>query len=93
MNRPVRGHSQHQPVPAAIGPVSLGRPLAWADPSAAPSGALWPAYRLVYMHAPRMTTFAVLWRTTVDDLVERLLQRLAWQQSSVVGLARLGVGR
>ena len=100
VNRPVRGHSQHQPAPSAIGPVSLGRLLAWADPSAAPSGAHWPAYRLVDMHAPiyssnapRMTTFAVLWRTTVDDLVERLLQRFAWRQSRVVGLARLGVGR
>ena len=68
--------------------------------SAAPSGALWPAYRLVGMHAlqgfyadPRMAAFAALWRRTVDELVERLLQRFAWQRSSVVGFARLGAGR
>ena len=74
--------------------------LAWADQGAAPSGALWPAYRLVGMHAPdgsstdpRTAAFAALWRTTLDDLLERLLQRFAWQRSSVLGSARLGSGR
>ena len=100
VNRAARGHHEHQPASSATSPVSLPRLLAWADPSAATSGALWPAYRLVEIHAPglpstnpRMTAFAALWRSTVHDLVERLLQRFAWQESSVVGFARLGAGR
>ena len=100
VTHPARTHRQHQAASPVVGPVSLPRLLAGADPTAAASGALWPAYRLVGMHAPqgsspepRMAAFAALWRTTLDELVERLLQRFAWQRSSVVGFARLGSGR
>ena len=62
--------------------------------------ALWPAYRLVDMHAPerpaadpRVTAFGALWHSTVEELVEQLLQRFAWQRSGVVAIARLGSGR
>jgi hypothetical protein len=84
----------------AEGPVSVARLLAWADPGAGPMGALWPAYRLVDVHAPegpagdpRATAFGALWRSTIQDLVEQLLQRVAWQRNGVVGFARLGSGR
>jgi hypothetical protein len=96
-DRPRRSH----PAPAAEQhPLSLPRLLAWADPAAAASPALWPAYRLVDMHAPegsapdpRSAAFGALWQATVDQLVERLIQRFAWQRSAIVGLARLGAGR
>ena len=100
VNRPARAHHQ-RPAPASVqGPISLARLLAWADPDAAPAGALWPAYRLVDMQAPnaspadpRMAAFGALWRSTVHDLMERLLQQFAWERTGVVGFARLGVGR
>lgn len=100
VQRPARPHRHHQPAPSVTGPISLPRLLAWADSSAGPSGALWPAYRLIDIHAPdassadpRLTAFAALWRITVEDLVDRLLQRFAWQRSIVVGFTRLGTAR
>ena len=100
VNRPARAHHQ-RPAPASVqGPTSLARLLAWADPDAAPAGALWPAYRLVDMQAPnaspadpQMAAFGALWRSTVHDLMERLLQQFAWERTGVVGFARLGVRR
>jgi hypothetical protein len=95
-----RSHHQH-PAPSIVqGPTSLPRLLAWADQGAMPPGTLWPAYRLVGMHAPdasatdpRMTTFGALWRSAVHDLVERLVRQFAWERTGVVGFARLGAGR
>ena len=82
------------------GPLSLARLLVWADPGATATAALWPAYRLVDMQASdgvtddvRLTAFGVLWHRTVQDLVDRLLQHLAWQRTGVVGFVRLGAGR
>ena len=94
-----RGHRERPAPTRAAGPVSLPRLLAWADPAAAAAGALWPAYRLVDMHAPgsaadpRVTAFGALWRSTIHELVEQLLQRFAWQPSAVVGVGRLVPGR
>jgi hypothetical protein len=97
VNRSTRSHRE-RPAPArAEGPVSLARLLAWADPGSAPTGALWPAHRLVDMHGPdgpsadrRMTAFSALWRATLDELLEQLVQQFAWRGSGVVGFARPG---
>jgi len=40
-----------------------------------------------------MTTFGALWRSTVHDLVKRLVRQFAWERTGVVGFARLGAGR
>jgi hypothetical protein len=96
---PVRAHHE-QPAPTIVhGPISLPRLLAWADLGTAPVEPLWPAYRLIDMHAPdgstadlRMVAFGALWRTTVHDLVERLLSQFAWERRGIVGFARLGAG-
>ena len=100
VNQRARGHPQRPAPTRAEGPLSLPRLLAWADPGVTPMGALWPAYRLVDMHAPaglaadqRVTAFGALWRSTVQDLVEQLLQHFAWQRSGAVGFARPGSGR
>jgi hypothetical protein len=95
------GRSLHKrPAPSiAQGPASLARLLVWADADAAPTGALWPVYRLVDMHAPegsvadpRMAAFGALWRSTVQDLVDGLVRQFAWERTGVAGFARLGVG-
>ncbi|HKO32609.1 MAG TPA: SpoIID/LytB domain-containing protein [Candidatus Limnocylindria bacterium] len=100
VNHTGRSHHDRTAPSIAQGPISLARLLAWADPGATPPGALWPAYRLVDMHAPdvsagdpRMSTFGALWRSAVHDLVERLVRQFAWERTGVVGFARLGAGR
>jgi hypothetical protein len=99
VNHPAQAHHD-RPAPIIVqGPLSLPRLLAWADPGSVPPGALWPAYRLVGMHAPdgpasdpRTAAFGALWASTIHDLVERLLRQFAWERSGFVGFARLGVG-
>jgi hypothetical protein len=75
--------------------MSLPRALVWADPAATPAGALWPAYRLIDMRAPdgsaadrQLAAFGALWRSTLNELVERLLHQFALGRSGLVGFAR-----
>ncbi len=75
------------------GPMSLPRVLVWADPGARSAAVLWPAYRLFDMRAPdgsaadpQLAAFGALWRSTVNDLVERLLQQFAWGRTGFVGV-------
>jgi hypothetical protein len=80
-----------------VPPLTLARLLAWADLSPAWEEPLWPAYRLVDMHGPRgsvaeprLTAFATVWRATVNQLVDRLLQHFARHGTTVPGIARMG---
>ena len=60
-----------------------GRPIGWSTcrrPNASPAD-------------PQMAAFGALWRSTVHDLMERLLQQFAWERTGVVGFARLGARR
>ena len=100
VNRPAHRHHDQAAVSAQQGPLSRPRLLVWADPAAAPAAALWPAYRLVDLHAPdgvaadpRLAAFGALWRSTVQRLVDRLLEHFAGPRNGVVGFARLGGGR
>lgn len=99
VNRPARAHRDHLAANRADTPLSVARLLIWADPAATAGAALWPAYRLIDMQAPgaasdpRLTAFGALWRSTVQDLVDRLLQHFAWQRTGTIGFIRLGAGR
>ena len=93
--------TQHERAAATVvlGPISLPRLLVWADRGQAPAESLWPAYRLVDMHAPhgssadpRMAAFGALWRSTVHDLVERLMRHSPGSEPASLASTRLGAG-
>jgi hypothetical protein len=78
---------------AGAQPLDRARFHAWALSDAAPVSGLWPAYRLMGMHAPdvssdvRLVAFRVMWRSALDELAEGLFRRLAARNSMALARA------
>jgi hypothetical protein len=80
----VAARKKPEPAPTVRTPVASHlRLLEWADPGAAVTSILWPAFRMLDMQAPslgsepRQTAFAVLWGATMDQLADALVRQFA----------------